>query len=219
MIQVSVCSFVRMSGSASAILLQAKARLGLVLRLQVRFRSISQACSFSHTYQPPCHIHLTANHRGARGKSNCMYTESLCLMSVHITLPNARNPMKSGPVMLACKLCPKVEGGEGNGSPLQCSCLENPRDEGAWWAAVYGVAQSRTWLNWLSSSSSSKVEGDRRMNPCWTRGQLSYSFYVTSRKQPSCRILRWSPVCHMGQSWVRCPAQNNPWERRIKSLW
>ena len=36
--------------------------------------------------------------------------------------------------------------GEGNGSPLQCSCLENPRDRGAWWAAVYGVAQSRTRL-------------------------------------------------------------------------
>jgi len=45
--------------------------------------------------------------------------------------------------------------GEGNGNPLQCSCLENPRDGGAWWAAVYGVAQSRTWLKQLSSSSSS----------------------------------------------------------------
>ena len=44
--------------------------------------------------------------------------------------------------------------GEGNGNPLQCSCLENPRDEGAWWAAVYGVAQSWTWLQQLSSSSS-----------------------------------------------------------------
>ena len=44
--------------------------------------------------------------------------------------------------------------GEGNGNPLQCSCLESPRDGGAWWAAVYGVAQSRTWLKWLSSSSS-----------------------------------------------------------------
>ena len=43
---------------------------------------------------------------------------------------------------------------EGNGNPLQCSCLENPRDGGAW-AAVYGVAQSRTWLKRLSSSSSS----------------------------------------------------------------
>ena len=45
--------------------------------------------------------------------------------------------------------------GEGNGNPLQCSCLENPRDGGAWWAAVYGVAQSRTQLKRLSSSSSS----------------------------------------------------------------
>ena len=45
--------------------------------------------------------------------------------------------------------------GEGNGTPLQYSCLENPMDGGAWWAAVYGVAQSWTWLKWLSSSSSS----------------------------------------------------------------
>ena len=44
--------------------------------------------------------------------------------------------------------------GEGNGNPLQCSCLENPRDGGAWWAAIYGVAQSRTQLKRLSSSSS-----------------------------------------------------------------
>ena len=43
--------------------------------------------------------------------------------------------------------------GEGNGNPLQCSCLENPRDGGAWWAAVYGVAQSWTRLKQLSSSS------------------------------------------------------------------
>ena len=47
--------------------------------------------------------------------------------------------------------------GEGNGNPLQCSCLENPRDGGAWWAAVYGVAQSRTRLKRCSSSSSSKL--------------------------------------------------------------
>ena len=49
--------------------------------------------------------------------------------------------------------------GEGNGNPLQCSCLENPRDGGAWWAAVYGVAQSRTRLKRLSSSSSSSIPG------------------------------------------------------------
>ena len=40
--------------------------------------------------------------------------------------------------------------GEGNGNPLQCSCLENPRDGGAWWAAIYGIAQSQTW--WCNSS-------------------------------------------------------------------
>ena len=45
--------------------------------------------------------------------------------------------------------------GEGNGNPLQCSCLENPRYRGAWWAAIYGVAQSQTQLKRLSSSSSS----------------------------------------------------------------
>ena len=46
--------------------------------------------------------------------------------------------------------------GEGNGSPLQCSCLENPRDGGAWWAAVSGVAQSRIRLKRLSSSKTTK---------------------------------------------------------------
>ena len=46
---------------------------------------------------------------------------------------------------------PAAPRGEENGNPLQCSCLENPRDGGAWWAAVYGVAQSRTRLKRLSS--------------------------------------------------------------------
>ena len=47
--------------------------------------------------------------------------------------------------------------GEGNGNPLQCSCLENPSNRWAWWAAIYGVAQSQARLKWLSSSSSSSV--------------------------------------------------------------
>ena len=51
-------------------------------------------------------------------------------------------------------------------NPLQCSCLENPRDWGAWWAAVYGVAQSRTRLKWLSSSSSS--EHTKGFSVSWT---------------------------------------------------
>ena len=48
--------------------------------------------------------------------------------------------------------------GEGNGNPLQYSCLENPRDRGAWRAAVYGVAQSQTWLKRLSSSSIKRLK-------------------------------------------------------------
>ena len=48
--------------------------------------------------------------------------------------------------------------GEGNGNPLQCSCLENPRDRGTWWAAVYGVTQSWSWLKRLSSSSIHSLE-------------------------------------------------------------
>ena len=54
--------------------------------------------------------------------------------------------------------------GEGNGNPLQCSCLENPRDGGDWWAAVYGVAQSRTRLKRLSSSSSLAIMNNAFMN-------------------------------------------------------
>ena len=48
--------------------------------------------------------------------------------------------------------------GEGNGNPLQCSCLENTRDSGTWWAAIYGVAQSRIRLKRLSSSSSIELK-------------------------------------------------------------
>ena len=48
--------------------------------------------------------------------------------------------------------------GEGDGNPLQYSCLENPRDGEAWWAAVYGVTQSRTRLKWLSNSNSNYID-------------------------------------------------------------
>ena len=48
--------------------------------------------------------------------------------------------------------------GEGNGKPLQCSCLENPRDGGAWWAAVYGVAQSRTRLSDLAAAAAAPLD-------------------------------------------------------------
>ena len=71
--------------------------------------------------------------------------------------------------------------GEGNGNPLQCSCLENPRDGGAWWAAVYGVAQSRTRLKRLSSSSSSSSTSKRnKWKPCWLE-----------RKNKTAPIAKW----------------------------
>ena len=61
--------------------------------------------------------------------------------------------------------------GEGNGNPLQCSCLENPRDGGAWWAAVYEVAQSWTRLKRLSSSSSSHADSTQQQ--CFQQEQPS----------------------------------------------
>ena len=65
--------------------------------------------------------------------------------------------------------------GEGNGNPLQCFCLENPRDRGAWWAAVYGVAQSRTRLTRLSSSSS--------LYACPCTVLLDYYFFLLSEEK------------------------------------
>ena len=62
-------------------------------------------------------------------------------MAVRVCLPNSTRRMMHGLNTTA------HGGGEGNGSPLQCSCLENPMDGGAWWAAVHGVAQSRTRLS------------------------------------------------------------------------
>ena len=80
--------------------------------------------------------------------------------------------------------------GEGNGTPLQCSCLENPRDKGAWWAAVYGVAQSRTRLKRLSSSSS-----------------LSEGF-------PGGSVVK-NPPSKAGDTWVQSLGQEDPLEKEI----
>ena len=65
--------------------------------------------------------------------------------------------------------------GEGNGNPLQCSCLENPRDRGAWSAAIYRVAQSRTWLKRLSSSSNRLCIGKIR----GLSDSLQYCIWIT----------------------------------------
>ena len=59
--------------------------------------------------------------------------------------------------------------GGGNGNPLQCSCLENPRDREPWWAAVYGVTQSQTRLKWLSNSS-------RHLKSLYGKSLLKISF-------------------------------------------
>ena len=81
--------------------------------------------------------------------------------------------------------------GEGNGNPLQCSCLENCRDGGAWWAAVYGVAQSRTWLKRLSSSSSSSSDS---MPHHFSSVQFSHSVLYNSLRRyglPSFPVHHW----------------------------
>ena len=57
--------------------------------------------------------------------------------------------------------------GKGNGNLLQCSCLENPRDGGAWWAAICGVAQSWTWLTRLSSSRGKIWRTNTSSGVCW----------------------------------------------------
>ena len=88
--------------------------------------------------------------------------------------------------------------GEGNGNPLQCSCLENPRDGGAWWAAVYGVAQSRTQLKRCSSNSSKCNESTRSLL-CHVRTQWVRSLCLEGphRAEPDhtgTLILNFSPL-------------------------
>ena len=112
--------------------------------------------------------------------------------------------------------------GEGNGNPLQCSYLENPRDGGACWAAVYGVAQSRTRLKRLSSSSSSNNSMCSWFH-LWmwnvdTESTCAVPFYV-----------RKSSICGFGCPWgpetnsYGCPGMSLLWwhQRNIISdhLW
>ena len=89
--------------------------------------------------------------------------------------------------------------GEGNGNPLQCSCLENPRDGGAWWAAVYGVAQSRTQLKRLSSSSSSGPPRwhqwlKKEKSACQCRRQKRLGFSLWVGKIPWSRKWKHTPI-------------------------
>ena len=87
--------------------------------------------------------------------------------------------------------------GEGNGNPLQCSCLENPRDGRAWCAAVCGVAQSWTWLMWLSSSSSSKYLLDKGKK--WIGKPRTFVVFL---KKP---LVLYSLFSHSRQNWNKWP--------------
>ena len=89
-------------------------------------------------------------------------------------------------------ICASGVRGEGNGNPLQYSCLENPRDRGAWWAAVYGVAQNRTWLKWLSSSSSSKATFANQMR----LNYLERTLRIMNHASRS-----WYSRCGSGRQW------------------
>ena len=84
--------------------------------------------------------------------------------------------------------------GEGNGNPLQCSCLQNPRDGGAWWAAVYGVAQSWTRLKRLSSSSSSsRVSGRKGTSLPAKQRATAEPFHTPLSMSLSCPIQNVAP--------------------------
>ena len=85
---------------------------------------------------------------------DCSHEFKRCLLLGRKAMTNLDSIFKSRDVTLPTKFHLVKAIGEGNGNPLQCPCLENPRDGGAWWAAVYGVTQSRTRLKGLSSSSS-----------------------------------------------------------------
>ena len=95
--------------------------------------------------------------------------------------------------------------GEGDGNPLQCSCLENPRDSGTWWAVVYGVAQSWTWLKRLSSSSMANnvviVSGEQ-----WTVNMDTYTYIHSLPNSPPIQAatLHWAAFqCYtVGLYWL-----------------
>ena len=90
--------------------------------------------------------------------------------------------------------------GGGNGNPLQCSCLENPRDGGAWWAAICGVAQSWTRLKQLSSSSSKLILIPRKFCP-----NIMHCFLLLSSYVHCGQAISWlwqQPKCLSTEEWI-----------------
>ena len=125
--------------------------------------------------------------------------------------------------------------GEGNGNPLQCSCLENPRDRGAWGAAVYGVAQSRTRLKWLSSSSSLKTNTSLGCHPkrgfiiCWFIALYERTYYLLFSKYSWLilgKYITFTPLPHRGKTsifsfYVQCVmmSSSNRCLKNAHKLW
>ena len=107
----------------------------------------------------------------------------------------------------------KIPGG-GHGTPLQYSCLENPTDRGAWWAAVHSVAQSKTWLNWLSTAHVCFISTQWSMSGILLLGMEGHfppcywAWRVTSlhASKPFSNFLFYS----MSKSWVRPTMQSPP---------
>ena len=94
--------------------------------------------------------------------------------------------------------------GEGNGNPLQCSCLENPRDAGAWWAAVSGVSQSQTRLKRLSSSSSIHMNYTQMFKPESKESSLVSSIIIFSILY-HLSLLHSLLILSINKSYQHCP--------------
>ena len=108
--------------------------------------------------------------------------------------------------------------GEGNDNPLQCSCLENPRDRKPWWASVYGVAQSRTQLKRLSSSSSNEYTGEFWSFNLYAVQCCAYQLTINSFKLAKVTIYR-EVMCifregngtQLQYSWLENPVDGGAW--------
>ena len=113
--------------------------------------------------------------------------------------------------------------GEGIGNPLQCSCQETLRDGGAWWAAIYGVTQSRTRLKWLSSSQLSRGGWNHMQGSSgsWATSQFPFNPQWGSLHSPQpsrvCIDTLHRPLCH--KRWVLKSSSSPRVLRSVPLLW